>query len=69
MSTSCGVSGEGDCAQLLKCDIFHQDLPCTELAIPSQGSAAEIFALEGEDVVGFKAWQGFYSFSFTKSTI
>lgn len=34
------MSGEGDCSQLLKHDISHQDLPCTELAIPSQGTAA-----------------------------
>lgn len=32
-------------------------------------SRTEILALEGEDVVGVRAWLGFCSFSFTKPTI
>lgn len=61
MSTSCAVSGEGDCSQLVRCDISHQDLHCTELAIPSQGTG--IFALEREDIVGFRAWLRFFVLS------
>lgn len=69
MSTSCGVSGEGDCSQLLWYLSSGSALHRVAHSLPRNCSKTEILALEGEDDVGVRAWLGFCSFSFTKSTI
>lgn len=71
MSSSLGVRGVGDCSQLLKWDYLpsRSALPRVGHSLPRNCSRTGIFALEGEDIVGFRAWLGFYSFPFTKSTV